>query len=221
VPEREPDYEIVGDETGGVWRGWTGGRDLGFAMAGDVREGVKDDGSVALLNTLSKNAMLCGEPMYEEEIRFARRAAEIARIPAVRKSPYIRRLLDTYENEDIYVLVWEMADNSLRAIVAMGRAGEVDEAVLERNLRAALNTLHGVGYVHCDVAPNNVLVVDGVWKLADLNHAMPRDAAMDGVPNERYRHPNARLGGSADPDFDLYGVEQVLAELARAQSVTS
>jgi serine/threonine protein kinase len=38
---------------------------------------------------------------------------------------------------------------------------------------AALEALHALGYIHCDVAPNNVLEVEGVWKLADLGGCVP------------------------------------------------
>lgn len=40
---------------------------------------------------------------------------------------------------------------------------------VERNVSEALRLLHSLGHVHCDVAPNNILRVGGVWKLADLD----------------------------------------------------
>lgn len=42
-----------------------------------------------------------------------------------------------------------------------------DATAIEANVGAALATLHALDLVHCDVAPNNVLRVNGMWKLGE------------------------------------------------------
>ena len=88
---------------------------------------------------------------------------------------------------------------------------------VERNVSVALRLLHSLGHVHCDVAPNNILRVGGVWKLADLDACRRRDEYADRYSRqERYRHPDRHDGQPvpwAREEFDWYGLDQVVREL--------
>jgi serine/threonine protein kinase len=79
-------------------------------------------------------------------------------------------------------------------------------------VRHALDVLHGIGFVHMDVAPNNILRVEGTWKLADLDSCVPRGTpSARGAINQRYLHPDREGAVPARDEFDDYGLEQVLA----------
>jgi serine/threonine protein kinase len=78
-----------------------------------------------------------------------------------------------------------------------------------------LATLHQLGLVHSDVAPNNVLSVAGAWKLADLDNCVEAGQPLTRFPREPYRHPDAVPGAPADPIFDLFGLRRIIERLRR------
>ena len=82
---------------------------------------------------------------------------------------------------------------------------------VETNVCEALNVLHGIGVVHLDVVPNNILWADRTWKLADLDSCTPIGEQSGRQPlNERYVHSD-RLDRitPANPESDWYGLAQV------------
>lgn len=74
--------------------------------------------------------------------------------------------------------------------------------------------LHGLMLVHLDVAPNNILRVEGMWKLADRDSCKRSGALARRHPiNRRWVHPDRDedpVGVRARREFDWYGLEQVL-----------
>jgi serine/threonine protein kinase len=111
------------------------------------------------------------------------------------------------------IAIWEWADRVLHELPddpGPGRTPVADQVAA--NVGAALDVLHGLGIVHCDVAPNNIMRVDGVWKLADLDSCIARgDPVIRGPLRERYLHPDRRDGPSpARNEFDTWALEQVV-----------
>lgn len=156
-----------------------------------------------------------------------RTAIEVASLPQVASSPIIVRLLDVRETADttgeyaypgVLGAVWELADRSLHEFLQNPDddrrlvAGEV-----ETNVGQALAVLHGLGWIHLDVAPNNVLRVDGVWKLADLDSCARRGAPVTRNPGFfRYVHPRRRAGADvamAAEDLGRWGLAEILRVL--------
>lgn len=203
------DIEIRGDETGGVWRAHIA-RQLPMPGSGERRKGEGGDGEEVLLHTLTK------EEMYADDLARARTAIEVARRPEVRASPAIRQLVDTSENDYSLTLVWEWADVALHELLRDGTVTDEDASQIVNNVQIALAALHALGLVHCDVAPNNIFRVRGIWKLGDLDSARPQGRPVDRFPLERYRHSDAVPGAPAEPAFDLYGLERIVERL-RAQ----
>jgi hypothetical protein len=146
---RPGEFEIHGDETGRVWRAHVA-QQLSLAGSGERRKGIAADGEEVLLHTLRK------EEMYADDLARARTAVAIARIPEIRASPVICRLVDTSENSFALTLVWEWAEVALHELLRSGAVTTEDATAIEANLGAALATLHELDLVHCDVAPNNV-----------------------------------------------------------------
>jgi serine/threonine protein kinase len=195
------EFEVSGGETGRTWRARIAAT-LPFAGNGFYRRGEGEE-EVVLLHELPK------EEMYADDIARARQAIDVFRRPEVREAPTIRQLIDIFENDHVLVLVYEWADESLHERLGGGHLAGAEAKRIEANVSAALAVLHGLGLAHCDVAPNNVLDVGGVWKLADLDNCVTFGKPVTSFPPERYRHPEAVPGASADAVFDLYGLEQI------------
>ena len=141
-------------------------------------------------------------------------AVDIARRPEIGKSPYIRRLLDTHESDYSVRGVWEWADRTL--LEELGGPVDLDDGLAEAvgaNVGSALDTLHAIGLIHCDVAPNNILRVDGIWKLADLDNCVDEDDAVTGLPVAPYMPEGAHIGMPAARSLDRQELQLVVEHL--------
>lgn len=140
-----------------------------------------DDGSYACVHRCERDGF------WEDELERLRNAVAIARLPEIAAAPTIRQLLDIKEVEPTagefggpgYLFaIWESADVSLDEFLHDPDENSNETANKVRvNVGAALDVLHGIGLIHLDVAPNNILRVDGIWKLADLDSCWPRCAS--------------------------------------------
>jgi serine/threonine protein kinase len=212
------DWEVVGDETGRRWR---------YHLRADRLEAngerfcaVEDDGSLALIHRCEKDGY------WDDEVERMRSAIALARLPEIRACQTIRQLLDINETDTHLVgewkvngyltEIWEWASTPLHELPSdpgPGHRPVVEEVAA--NVSAALAVIHGLGFIHCDVAPNNIFFVDGVWKLGDLDSCVARgDLVNRGPTNQRYLHPDRRDGPTvAKDDFDTWGLERVLERL--------
>ncbi len=81
----------------------------------------------------------------------------------------------------------------------------------ENDLMSALKALHGAGWVHMDVKPENLLRLDGVWTLHDFDSAM-----RIGERFERrditfaYAPPDGLSNDVAEVSDDLYAVGMMI-----------
>lgn len=213
-------WTVTGDRTGRTWSyhvtADSQGADPGFGERWSVAD--VSDGSVAYYHQYRKS------DDYAAEIARMRTAIDVATLPEIAASPVIVRLLDVHETEattgewgvpGLLGAVWEFADLPLNKFQGQldcdGRAVADD---VERNVGQALDELHALGWIHCDVAPNNVLRVEGRWKLADLDSCTRRGELSTRKPADRYLHPRRQAGDAlADGDFDRYGVCVIANEL--------
>lgn len=111
-------------------------------------------------------------------------------------------------------LVMERADRSLADEIgpngmASKKVGEVAGAVVH-----ALQDVHAAGSTHNDVKPSNVLVVDGIYKLADFTTATPLAGTHAYQPwrDSRYAPPERHLNGQVRPEGDIYSLGLMLHE---------
>ncbi len=86
-------------------------------------------------------------------------------------------------------------------------------------LLAALERLHGLGKVHRDIHPENVLVTlreEGeTFQL--LGFELASDPALAGVPPAPFASPEQTAGGALDARSDLYSVAAVVWQLVRGK----
>jgi len=143
-----------------------------------------------------------------------RTAWQRAQIPEIAESPYIRRVLDFADAFDLY-LFHELATGSLDETLKAGDVEAGDVEAVEHNVRAALETLHDLGYVHSDVREDNVLQVDGVWKLSDLGGSVRVGEEVRWFQRDlQYRHPSIEEGTRAETTFDWYAFSAMVDNLA-------
>ncbi len=142
--------------------------------------------------------------------------------------PYILPLYDAGEvgGRAFYVMPY-IEQGSLAEVIASAPAGLPLERVLRvtEGIAAALEHAHRQGVLHCDVKPQNVLLVDGHPYVADfgLSRAIhlealrewPRPPEVDiGAGTPAYVSPEqARAARSLDPRSDLYSLGCVVFEM--------
>lgn len=231
----ERTWAIRGDETGKVWRYHPALDRLPDANGARWRC-YADDGSSAVLHRSEIGAhwdvgLEVGSLTVKvtNEVDRMRTAIALAREPAIRSCTTIRQLLDVHETEPktsgarsapgVLAEIWEWAafglDDWLRYDDRESGSSIVDEVVA--NVTRALEVLHGLGIIHSDVAPSNILRVDGMWKLGDLDSCARLGEPVSRGPmaeRKRYQHPDRRVGPTAArEEFDWWGLEQVRAKL--------
>jgi Protein kinase domain len=212
---------LTGDVTGRTWS-WDPIADAvanhAGLVAGKWKATADDDGSLGLV---------ARHDLEDEEfvglLIHALAMSQISEVQAAKDT--IRQLIDMETTDDSVGGVWEWADRSLwevwrdPVVRASVNVAEVAEDVLQ-NVGAGLAALHAGGLAHLDVTPSNILEVNGVWKLADLDSALPIGMSGGRAPHDpRWLHPD-RLWAAANkrdiqvsPEFDLFGLNQVIAEI--------
>lgn len=83
-------------------------------------------------------------------------------------------------------------------------------------LARGLTGLHGVGLIHRDVKPSNIILVNGVPKLADIGLVSSREASVTSLGTPGYSPPE----GSGSLSADLWGLGRILYELVTGCNTT-
>lgn len=120
------------------------------------------------------------------------------------------------------VLVMERAARSLRELIDAG-VPEADRGRLIEELCEGLAHLHGSGWVHADLKPENVLLDrDGSVKLSDFGIATeltgthgyaPPLGTLDYLPPERWTAPLGALGVQVRPSADIWALGVIIHEV--------
>ena len=140
------------------------------------------------------------------------------RLVVALRHPNVISVLDYgFDDDRAPFLVMDLEEGA-RTIVEAGvdspLAVQVD--LLVQTLRA-VDYLHRLGVIHCDLKPDNILVVRGQVKVLDFGLSVPRSAAggaekrWAGTP--AYMAPELILGGRPGEQSDLFAVGMVACEL--------
>lgn len=143
-----------------------------------------------------------------------RRAFEIAQIPEIAACPFIAGAIDYADPYDTY-LIHRLADAVLDEQLREGplAADEADE--IARNLRTALDVFHGLGLVHGDVREDNMLLIDGVWKLGDLGSVLDIGEPIQMLSrNREYVPAGVEFGSPATTEIDEHALAVVIDHLS-------
>jgi hypothetical protein len=152
--------------------------------------------------------------------RFTREAIAVARI----NHPNVVAVYDQGEHNQHRFLVMELVTGRNLAELRGARPMAVGAAMaISVQIGRALEAAHGVGVVHRDVKPANIMVThDGVVKVLDFGiasfvrsagHTMSFTATEENMGTPAYLAPERLSGGASDPSSDLYSLGCVLYEL--------
>lgn len=148
----------------------------------------------------------------KREVAVARQAA----------SPRLVRVYDIdASGESVFLTMEDVAGGSLKDRLARGQLPLEETLRVAREILEGLAVLHGLGIVHRDVKPGNVLLsADGSVKLADFGLARrlevdeTRATSVDGfVGTVDYVSPEQALGRELDGRSDLYSFGVTLFEM--------
>jgi RNA polymerase sigma factor (sigma-70 family) len=115
------------------------------------------------------------------------------------KGPAVLRSPEQYEPQ------------TLKSYLELHRPLPIDKVLtVARHLLSALEFLHGRGLIHCDVKPDNVLRIDGSWRLGDMSILIRRNLLKGGRGTPWFTPPE----GNRDRTGDLYALGKILFLLA-------
>lgn len=131
-------------------------------------------------------------------------------------SPHLIHVFDVVRGSDGALVVLELAEGpTLRELLMRhGRLPARVVAAVGSQVATALYALHGVGVLHGDVKPANILVgrPSGMVKLGDFGSAIRAEGSESRGSMLRYVTPEHLEGGALDPSDDLYALGLVLWE---------
>jgi len=176
---------------------------------GDVFRGTGPDGPVAI-----KRLKLDAGHAAHRELRIG---ADLIERPLTHVVPVLDAGQDA--ESDRYFLVMPICEQSLQQSIDLAR-GEMPIAHTLTTLRAIVAGLTEVGdIVHRDLKPGNVLLHDGVWKIADfgiakfVEDATSRDTVRDSL-TPFYAAPEQWRGERATHATDVYALGCIAHALA-------
>jgi hypothetical protein len=181
---------------------WTLSDRLGGGGFGQVFRAQSDDGEQAAAKLVPK------APGAERELLFEQLSGV----------PNVVPIIDTAETDVAWVLVMPLAERSLADELAQRGPLPLDEALVALlDIATALSALEGQ-VVHRDLKPQNVLLLDGNWCLADFGIARYAEAST--APDTRkfamslpYAAPERWRGERATSATDVYALAVIAHEV--------
>lgn len=158
-----------------------------------------------------------------------RQLLDEARALGAVRHPYVIEVHDAgFDGTRVYVVTELLEGRSLDGLLAArGRLAWPEVARIARHITIALAASHGVGVIHRDVKPSNVMIVRGVQgelsKLLDFGVAsLPKGASSKEVPDmlvgtPEYMSPEQLRGDPLDPRSDLYSLGITMFECLQGE----
>ncbi len=171
-------------------------------------------------------------PELASDPRFVRMFVEEAKAAVRLSHPHIVPVYELGEVDGVYFLAMEyVAGASVQQLLQDGPLSPAAVAHLGVQLADALDYAHGLGLVHRDVTPRNVLVErTGHARLLDFGVAAPLDARVEVFGTPGFMAPEQARGEPVGPAADVFGLGALLyaaltgtppfPELLRAASAT-
>ncbi|WLH12665.1 serine/threonine-protein kinase [Pseudomonas hefeiensis] len=193
----------------------------GYDIEGEIGEGAMASVYLATQRSLERKvalkvmaAALAADPTFCE--RFLREGKTLARL----SHPHTVTIHDIGNVGELYYMAMEYLPNgTLKERIAAGLSPE-QGLIYIRQIASALGYAHGLGLVHRDVKPANILFrADGTAVLSDFGIAKSLDdrtqftQAGFAVGTPSYMSPEQARGQDIDGRADLYALGVVLYEI--------
>lgn len=153
--------------------------------------------------------------------RVRRRLVREGRLLQTLQHPHLVRGYGTVTRPELVVLVETLTGPTLEHLIdtERRRPSAVSLAYLGLHLCSALHYLHGNGYLHLDVKPDNVIVESGgIAKLIDLSLAQPPGVGRRGAGTRRFLSPEQARGTALSAASDVWGLGVTLYEAATGRA---
>jgi len=198
-------------------------RPLGEGGFGAVFLGKdKSTGSFAAVKQISKE--------YTNDDGFQREMDAFLHIRKLGGHPNLCGLRENFDEGGFYYLVMDLirGGEMFDHLVKDGAYSEFDAARLVREVGSALSFLHGIGVVHCDLKPENLMLSsanssDAVVKLVDFGCAeiidknspyySPSEGTQKFSNTPGYSPPEmllGRCGTHLDPSVDMFSIGVII-----------
>jgi serine/threonine-protein kinase len=165
---------------------------MGYEVIDFVGEGA---GSLLYAVTHPQTAQLYAlkhvTPKTDKDQRFVEQLETEYAVGQLVRHPGLRRAVEMKVNRTLFrkvteaALVLELFEGTPLDRMPSLRTAEVVDVFI--HVAEALDALHGIGYIHCDLKPNNILVgPEGDVKVIDLGQACPKGTAksrIQGTPD--------------------------------------
>ncbi len=169
---------------------------LGTGASGTVWKCNDNNGNVYAVKFINRECDVMGEKI------------------AWRCLPKHTNLLNIIEISNSHI-VYELCDGDLSQVLPLNINSI---RVLAKDILTGLDQLHRRKIIHGDIKPENILIKDGIAKLADYGSADFEYNMCDCVVGTRnYRAPESLLGMVQTSAIDLWSLGCVLYEMATAQ----
>jgi serine/threonine protein kinase len=142
----------------------------------------------------------------------ARALAEEGRLLLGLTHPHVVRAYELHTGRSALVLELLPGPTLSDVFDAQGVIDWRDGVDLGRHLASALGYLHRLGYLHCDVKPKNVLIVQGRAVLIDLSLARPPGRCARRHGTQGYLAPEQSEQQELSPATDVWGLGLLLLE---------
>lgn len=134
-----------------------------------------------------------------------------------KKKNYFAHLIDFYQEDGAYFLVLEFyPGQTLKQLIAENRLNFSQKIAVLIDLCQAINAFHGLGFIHCDIKPSNILITQKSLKLLDFGlvqdtwQARTSTILTAGTP--AYMSPEQFTGGAVTYQSDYYSFGIILYE---------
>jgi beta-lactam-binding protein with PASTA domain/tRNA A-37 threonylcarbamoyl transferase component Bud32 len=182
-------------------------------MATVFRARRLEDGAVVAVKVLHEH--------YAHDREFVERFQREARAAAALHHPHIVPVLESGTDGRIHYIVMEFVEGTdLKALLRrVGRLDPQQAARIAAQTCEALAYAHGLGIIHRDIKPQNILLTpDGAVKVTDFGIARAANSATitetgTVLGSVHYLSPEQAKGESVGPAADLYALGVVLYEL--------
>lgn len=133
--------------------------------------------------------------------------------------PFYVGLIENFEDEKNIYLVLEYCERSLMEFLASRQLTEQQCLELVFQVALGLNYLHSIHITHRDIKPDNILIKDGVLKIADFGFASNSSMLMTNLGTAPYMSPELFLDGDEayTPKVDVWALNTCLYKLLTGQ----